>query len=385
MGVLDIGLPVMQRLCLLFFCLFTGFAALADATLTAPYVAARSYLLLEVESGQLLAALNPDQRTEPASLTKLMTAYLTFKALKEKVLSPRQTIPVSQHAWKAEGSRMFIEPQKPATVDELIHGVIIQSGNDASIALAEALSGSEEAFAERMNKMAAALGMDNTHFVNATGLPDPQHYTTARDLGILASALIRDFPEYYPLYSIKEYRYNGITQPNRNRLLWIDATVDGLKTGHTDSAGYCLVSSALRGERRIVSVVLGTTSDSVRTIESQKLLNWGFQTFETQRLFHKNTPIKSLEVFKGVAREIRAGFSEEIWVTAPVGEGSRFRQTLTTLQPVVAPVTVGQKLGTLEIDYDGKPVATHDLVALESVPIGNAFTRGWDTVRLMLK
>ncbi|NDU91332.1 MAG: D-alanyl-D-alanine carboxypeptidase [Ferrovum sp.] len=369
----------------LFSFLLPGLATSADAPLTAPYVAARAYTLLEVESGQLLAALNPDQRIEPASLTKLMTVYLTFKALKEKTLSPTQTIPVSQHAWKAEGSRMFIEPQKPVTVDELIHGVIIQSGNDASIALAEAIAGSEDAFAERMNRMASTLGMDNTHFVNATGLPNPQHYTTAHDLGLLVSALIRSFPEYYPLYAIREYRYNGITQPNRNRLLWIDPTVDGLKTGHTESAGYCLISSARRGDRRILAIVLGTSSDSARTTESQKLLNWGFQTFETQHLFQKDTPIKSLEVFKGTAREVKAGFSEDIWMTHPAGDNTRLKQTLTTLQPVVAPVAAGQKLGTLEISYDGKAVATHDLVALEAVPVGNAFTRGWDTVRLMLK
>jgi D-alanyl-D-alanine carboxypeptidase (penicillin-binding protein 5/6) len=369
----------------LLFCLIPGIAAPADSTLTAPYVAARSYTLLEVESGQLLAALNPDLRVEPASLTKLMTAYLTFKALKEKTLAPSQTIPVSQHAWKAEGSRMFIEPQMPVTVDELIHGVIIQSGNDASIALAEAIAGSEDAFAERMNRMAGTLGMDNTHFVNATGLPNPQHYTTAHDLGLLVSALIRNFPEYYPLYSIKEYRYNGITQPNRNRLLWIDPTVDGLKTGHTESAGYCLISSARRGDRRILAIVLGTGSDSARTTESQKLLNWGFQTFETQHLFQKNVSIKSLEVFKGATREVKAGFAEDVWMTHPAGETARLKQTLTTLQPIVAPVSAGQKLGTLEISYDGNPVATHDLLALESVPVGNAFTRGWDTVRLMLK
>ena len=365
--------------------LLPGLARAADTPLTAPYVAARAYTLLEVESGQLLAALNPDLRIEPASLTKLMTAYLTFEALKEKTLSPTQIVPVSQHAWKAEGSRMFIEPQKPVTVDELIHGVIIQSGNDASIALAEAIAGSEEVFVERMNKMASVLGMDGTHFVNATGLPNPQHYTTAHDLGLLASALIRHFPEYYPLYAIKEYRYNGITQPNRNRLLWIDSTVDGLKTGHTESAGYCLISSARRGERRILAIVLGTNSDTARTTESQKLLNWGFQTFETQHLFQKDAAIKSLEVFKGAAREVKVGFSEEIWMTQPAGESARLKQTLTTLQPIVAPVSAGQKLGTLEISYDGHPVATHNLVALEPVPVGNAFTRGWDTVRLMLK
>ena len=366
-------------------CLLPFFTARADNTLTAPYIAARAYYLQEVESGQPLAALNPDQRIEPASLTKLMTAYLVFKALREKSISQGQAVTVSQHAWKAGGSRMFIEPMKPVTVDELIHGVIIQSGNDASIALAEALSGSEDAFAERMNQEADRLGMHNTHFVNATGLPHPQHYSTARDLMLLASALIRDFPEYYPLYSIKEYRYNDIAQPNRNRLLWLDASVDGLKTGHTESAGYCLISSARRGERRLLAVVLGTSSDLARTTESQKLLNWGFQTFESQHLFQKNAPVRSLAVFKGSAPEVKAGFPEDVWMTYPVGESARARQVLVTWQPVVAPVNSGQKLGTLEIRYDDKPVVVHDLVALEPVPVGNAFTRGWDTIRLMLK
>ena len=375
----------MRRLLPILLAFAFSLPALGEGTLTAPYIAASSYYLLEVESGQPLAALNPDQRVEPASLTKLMTAYLAFKVLRDRTLVPSQTVPVSQQAWKAEGSRMFIDPMKPVTVDELIHGMIIQSGNDASIALAEAIAGSEPAFVDRMNRQAADLGMTNTHFANATGLPHPQHYSTAHDLALLSAALIHDFPEYYPLYAIKEYRYNGITQPNRNRLLWVDTTVDGLKTGHTETAGYCLISSAHRGERRLLAVVLGTNSDLARTTESQKLLNWGFQTFESQRLFQKNVPVRPLPVFKGASREVRAGFSEDVWMTFPAGEGAKARQTLITLQPIVAPVAAGQKLGTLEIRYDDKPVAVHDLVALEPVPIGNAFTRGWDTIRLMLK
>lgn len=362
-----------------------AFPLQAQGNLTAPYVGAHAYYLLEEESQQVLAALNPDLRVEPASLTKLMTAYLTFQALHEKTLSPNQVIPISEHAWKSPGSRMFIEPQRPVTVNELIHGVIIQSGNDASVALAEAISGSEEVFAQRMNKTAAALGMVNTHFVNATGLPDPQHYSSAHDLALLASALVRDFPEYYPLYSIKEYRYNGISQPNRNRLLWMDPTVDGLKTGHTDSAGYCLISSAKRGERRLLSVVLGTNSDLARTTESQKLLNWGFQTFQSRRLFQKNAVVKTLEVYKGAARSVNAAFDHDIWVTYPAGEDAKAKQLLTTLQPVIAPVAAGQKLGNLEVSYDGQVLSSHALSALEAVPIGNAFTRGWDSVRLMLK
>ncbi len=359
--------------------------AWAASGLVAPYVAAHSYYLLEVESNQPLTALNADERVEPASITKLMTLYLTFHALKNRTLSPGQTIPVSVHAWRAEGSRMFIEPNKPVTVDELIHGVIVDSGNDASIALAEAQGGTEAHFVALMNKTANELGMSNTHFVNATGLPDPEHYSTAHDLALLADAIIHEFPEYYPLFSIKEYQYNGITQSNRNRLLWIDTAVDGMKTGHTESAGYCLVGSARRGDRRLLAVVLGTGSDEARSTETLKLLNWGFQAFESRELFRKGTPVKSLDVYKGATREVRTGFNEDIWVTYPTGESGRSRQLLTTLQPVIAPVNTGQKLGKLDILYDGKTVGTYNLEALDTVPVGNAFTRFWDGARLMLK
>ncbi len=360
-------------------------SAWATDGLVAPYVAAHSYYLLEVESNQPLAALNSDERVEPASITKLMTLYLTFHALRNKTLSPRQTILVSVHAWKAEGSRMFIEPTKPVTVDELIHGVIVDSGNDASIALAEAQGGTEAHFVQLMNKTATELGMSNTHFVNATGLPDPQHYSTAHDLALLADAIIHEFPEYYPLFSIKEYQYNGITQSNRNRLLWIDTAVDGMKTGHTESAGYCLIGSAKRGDRRLLAVVLGTGSDEARSTETLKLLNWGFQAFESRELFRKGAAIKSLDVYKGATREVRTGFNEDIWVTYPAGESTRSKQLLTTLQPVIAPVNAGQKLGKLDILYDGKTVGTYHLEALDTVTVGNAFTRFWDGARLMLK
>jgi serine-type D-Ala-D-Ala carboxypeptidase (penicillin-binding protein 5/6) len=262
--------------------LFFAFALLAapataesilPAAVPPPSIAAKAYLLVDLVSGQTLAADNADAPREPASLTKLMTAYLAFRALKDKELTPSQMVNVSERAWRAEGSRMFIEPKKAVSVDELLHGVIVQSGNDASIALAETVAGSEDAFAERMNREAARLGMKNTRFVNATGLPAPKETSTANDLALLAAALIRDFPEYYPLYSIKEYRYNNITQPNRNRLLWTDPYVDGMKTGNTDAAGFCLIASARRGQRRLLAVVLGAASESARAIEAQKLLN----------------------------------------------------------------------------------------------------------------
>ena len=243
----------------------------------APGIAAQSYLLLDVASGQVIAAENADERRDPASLTKLMTAYLAFGALRDKAILPTQLVPVSAAAWRAEGSRMFIEPKKAVTVDELLRGMIVQSGNDASIALAEVVAGSEDAFAERMNREAARLGLANTRFSNATGLSHPQHYSTATDLGRLAAALIRDFPDDYKLYSLREFRYNNITQANRNRLLWIDPFVDGMKTGHTDAAGWCLIASAKRGERRLIAVVLGAASDAARAAEAQKLLNYGFQ------------------------------------------------------------------------------------------------------------
>ena len=245
--------PIMLRRIILFLLVLP---ALAFAQMTPPPVAARAWLLLDVGSGQVLTAEQPDQRIEPASLTKLMTAYLAFSAVKNKTLALEQTIPVSPKAWKVPGSKMFIEPQTPVTVKELLHGMIIQSGNDACVALAEAIAGSEEAFAQLMNKEAARLGLKNTHFENATGLPHPSHLTTVRDLSVLAAAIIHDFPEFYPIYSIKEYTYNKIKQPNRNRLLFLDPTVDGIKTGHTDSAGYCLIASAKRNDRRLVSVVV---------------------------------------------------------------------------------------------------------------------------------
>ncbi|WP_297477339.1 D-alanyl-D-alanine carboxypeptidase family protein [Ferrovum sp.] len=360
-------------------------AVFADSPLVAPFIAARAYTLVEVESNQPLASLNPDQRMEPASLTKLMTAYLVFKALREQKIHPEQRVFPSDHAWHMPGSRMFIQAGKAVSVTDLLHGLIIESGNDAGVALAETVDGTEEKFVERMNAMAHGLGMENTHFVNATGLPDQQHYSTAHDLGILAQALIRDFPEYYPLYGQKEYTYDGITQPNRNRLLWIDHSVDGLKTGHTDSAGYCLIASARRGERRLLAVVLGTNSDLARTSESQKLLNWGFQAFESRILFRQGVPVRALNAYKGGKPTVSVGFGRDIWVTTPVGHEKETREVLTTLQPVIAPVDAGQKVGSLKVYYAGQWVNGADLVALESIPAGNVFTRSWDAVRLMLK
>jgi D-alanyl-D-alanine carboxypeptidase (penicillin-binding protein 5/6) len=348
----------------------------------APSIAAASWILVDTLSGQTLGAANADERRDPASLTKLMTAYVAFAALRSKAIVPSQMVNVSQRAWKAEGSRMFIEPRKAVSVDELLHGVIIQSGNDASIAIAELVGGTEQAFVDKMNEEAKRLGMTATHFANADGLPDPQHYSTAADMAKLSVALIRDFPEYYPLYSQKEFRYNNITQSNRNRLLWTDPYVDGLKTGHTEAAGFCLVASAKRGDRRLVSVLLGAASDSARAAESQKLLNWGFQSFDTVSLYQSGKPVTTLRVWKGAKRDVNAGFRADRYLTLPKGKADKLALTLESKEPLVAPVLNGQAVGTVKVSLEGKPMAEFPLVALEEVPPANLFGRAVDTVKL---
>ena len=363
-------------------------AAAAQAP-QAPEIAARSYLLLDVTSNQMLAEKDIDSPIEQASLTKLMTAYLVFQALKEKKLTLTQTVPVSDRAWRAEGSRMFIDPKQTPAVEPLIRGMIVQSGNDASIALAEAVAGSEELFAQLMMKQATRLGMKNTKFVNATGLPDPQHYSTAEDLAILANALIRDFPAEFGYYKEREFAHNKITQPNRNRLLWLDPTVDGLKTGHTEAAGYCLIATAKRGDadksRRLISVVLGTTSDVARTQESQKLLNYGYQFFDAQRLYKKNEPIATPEIFKGTQNTLKLGFERDIWLTLPKDKFAGLRATLVTSQPLIAPYSPGQKAGVMKLTQNDKLIADIPVVALENVPVAGFLGRGWDAIRLLLK
>ena len=351
-----------------------------------PPVVARSWLIGDVTSGQVLAAEKADERMEPASLTKMMAAYLVFGALRDKKLTLEQTVPVSTRAWRAPGSRMFIEPRKPVTVDELIKGMEIQSGNDATIALAEAVAGTEEVFVQLMNREAERLGLKNTHFMNSTGLPDAQHYSTAQDLYTLAAALIRDFPDDYArYYALKEFRYNNITQPNRNRLLWLDPSVDGVKTGHTDAAGYCLIASSKRGPRRLLSVLLGATSENNRAQESQKLLNWGFQFYDAVKLYGANEPVRSLEVWKGASREVKAGLRKDLFVAVPKGEAAKLKADLVSQQPLVAPVTADQRVGTLRVTLDGKPYAEYPVVALEAVGPAGIFGRAWDTLRLWIK
>ncbi|ACT51776.1 D-alanyl-D-alanine carboxypeptidase family protein [Methylovorus glucosotrophus] len=369
--------------------IFTLVATVCSLTVQAaeipppPSLAVKSYVLRDFNSQSTIAQQAGDERVEPASLTKLMTAYLSFKAVKNGHLQLTQTLPISIKAWKVEGSKMFVEPNRPVTVDELLHGMIIQSGNDASIALAEGIAITEEAFADLMNKEAARLGMKNTHFMNATGLPDPQHYTTAYDLSLLASALIRDFPEDYKrLYSQKQYSYNNITQPNRNRLLWLDPYVDGMKTGHTKTAGYCLISSAKRGETRLISVVLGTPSDSARATESQKLLNYGFQFYESHLVYKRGQPINQLKVWKGQDNLVAATVPTDLSITLPKGEYARVKAKVTSRQPLIAPISAGQDVGTIEFFLDDKLIDKRTLVAAKNVEVAGLFGRLWDTIKL---
>ena len=348
-----------------------------------PTLAAKSWLLIDVTSGQLLTAEKPDDRLEPASLTKLMTAYLTFSALHKKTLALNQALPVSQKAWKTGGSKMFVRVDTQVPVEDLIKGMIVQSGNDACVTLAEGIAGSEENFAQMMNREAQRLGMKNSHFMNSTGLPDPQHYTTARDLSLLAGALIRDYPaEYKTYYSMKEFRYNNITQPNRNRLLWIDPTVDGVKTGHTDAAGYCLISSALREKRRLLSVVLGTSSDSARASESQKLLNWGFISYDAVPLFARDQAVSSLRVWKGTQDQVKAGFGTDFTITVPKGYADKVQTQFFPQQRLLAPVQAGQTVGSLKVTIEGKPYGEYQVIALENVASAGIFGRAIDTVKL---
>jgi len=364
-----------------FFC-----AAAHAAVPQPPSVVGRSWVVGDFSSGQILASQRADERIEPASLTKLMTAYVVFQALHEKRLSLERQVNVSERAWRAPGSRMFIQPRRPVSVDELIRGMIVQSGNDACIALAEVVAGGEDVFVQMMNREAERLGLKGTQFRNATGLPDAQHYTTAHDLYALASALIRDFPaEYAQYYGQKEFRYNNISQPNRNRLLWIDPTVDGMKTGHTESAGFCLIASSRRNERRLVSVLLGSNSESMRAQESLKLLNWGFQFFDDVRLYKAGEAVKTLEVWKGAGKTVKAGLPRDLLVSVPKGEADRIKAELVSQAPLVAPLAKDQRIGTLRVSFDGKPLVEYPLLALEPVAQAGFFGRAWDTLRLWLK
>ena len=361
---------------------------------TPPEVAARSYLLLDITANQLLAQKDIDSPVEPASLTKLMSAYVVFDALKSKKLTLTQTLPVSIRAWKMPGSRMFVDPKMQVPVDDLIKGMIVQSGNDATNVLAEGVGGTVEHFVELMNEQARALGMKGTTYKNVEGLTAPGHTTTARDLSIVATRLMRDFPEYMHYYSIKKYRYPGTpstNDTNRNLLLFRDPTVDGLKTGHTEAAGYCMVVTAKRdfpnigGGRRLLTIVLGASSENARANESQKLLNWGYTAYDAVRLFEANQPAATPQVWKGKADTLKLGRPEAIVVSVPAGTASKIKTQIARPEPLVAPFTKNQPVGTLKVMLGEEPVTEVQLVALESVEQAGILGRAWDAVRLWIK
>ena len=351
----------------------------------APAVAAKAWITVGVTSGQVVASSNPDMKIEPASLTKIMTAYVAFNALKEKRIALDQQANVSQVAWKTRGSRMFIEPRKPVTVDELIKGVIIQSGNDASVALAEAVSGSESAFVSTMNEEARRMGMTNTVFMNTTGLPDPQHVTTVRDLATIARRMINDHPDYFPYYAMREFTYNKIKQSNRNRLLWADPSVDGMKTGHTDAAGYCLVATAKRGDRRVITVLVGSDSMATRAEESLKLLNWTFQNFETVKLFDQTHAAVEAQVWQGKADFTKLGVSAPLWVTVPRGKAGEVKPITQHPDPLFAPLAKDERVGTLTLMLGDKLLLTRPLLVLEPVERAGFVGRTVDSVRLWFR
>lgn len=361
------------------------FAASVHAVEPPPTLAARAWLLIDHHTGQVLAAKDAGHKVEPASLTKMMTSYVVSAALRDGRLKRDQVVPVSEKAWKAIGSRMFIDPKQTVTVEQLLHGLIIQSGNDAAIALAEAVAGTEEAFVGMMNAEARRLGLADTHYVNATGLPDPAHLTTAQDLARLTAALIRDFPEDYALYKGRDYTWNKIRQPNRNRLLWLDKGIDGVKTGHTGSAGFCLVASRDDGARRLTAVVLGAASDNARVQETLALLHYGFRAYEAIRLYEKDQPLAQLPVFKGSEATAGAGFATDFIVSLPSGvadDKSRLKAEVVGRVPLIAPVAKGDTIATLRLHLDGQVFGEYPLVAVTDVPVAGIFGRAWDSLKL---
>lgn len=351
----------------------------------APLIAARSYIMIDYDSGKVLAEKNSQQRVSPASITKVMTAYVVFSELRAGNIKLDDLVTISKKAWKTQGSRMFIEVNRKVSVENLLKGMIIQSGNDASVALAEYVAGSEETFSALMNQHARSLGMLNTQFNNSTGLPDDEHLTTAKDLSLLAQALIRNFPEYYTWYSTKEFTFNKIKQHNRNQLLWRDKSVDGIKTGYTKSAGYCLLTSSRRDNMRIISVVLGTKSKSARAEETQKLLNFGFRFYETHALYQPNTPLKQVKIYKGSQASLDIGLAEAIFVTIPRGQYKSLKPFINIKEKIIAPIAKGDHLGNVEIKLNNETLIKKPLIALHDIGEGSLWQRGKDSIILMFK
>ncbi|MDT4789053.1 D-alanyl-D-alanine carboxypeptidase DacC [compost metagenome] len=347
-----------------------------------PQLAAKSYVLMDAQSGQVLVENNGDQRLPPASLTKLMTAYIATLEIRKGQIGETDPVTISENAWRTGGSRMFVQVNTQVSMSDLLHGIIIQSGNDASVAVAEHIAGSEDAFADMMNTTAEKLGMSGSHFMNATGLPDPEHYSTAHDMATLARAIIYEDPAHYAIYSQKEFFWNNIKQPNRNLLLWRDKTVDGLKTGHTEEAGYCLVASAMRDGQRMIAVVFGTNSEQARAAETQKLLTYGFRFFETQTFYQKGAELAKAQVWKGAAREIKAGLAQDLTMTLPKGQLKKLQANMTLNPQLIAPIKQGDVIGKVEVKLEDQVVHSADLIALETVEEGGIFRRLWDSIRL---
>ena len=347
-----------------------------------PQIAGSSYVLMDPKSGRIIMEENSHERLPPASLTKMMTAYIVERELDEGRIAMSDMVPISVNAWKTEGSRTFVREGTQVSVEDLLRGVIIQSGNDASVALAEFVAGSEGAFVEIMNQQAQLLGMKDTNFVNATGLPSPEHFSTAYDLAMLARAIINDYPENYPLYAEKHFTYNNIRQPNRNSLLWRDDSVDGLKTGHTEEAGYCLVASAKRNDTRFIAVVMGTNSSEARAQEIQKMLNYGFRYYESERLFRSGQELIEARVWGGQADQLSVGMTEDVYVTIPRGSRNDLESTVDLDSVIKAPIKVGDELGRVKVSYNGEVLVDQPVLALTEVPEGGFFKRIWDAIKL---
>ena len=362
-----------------------GVLAAAKPIPNPPDTGADSYYLVDFDSGRVLAEKDPDKPVEPASITKLMTAYLVDKAIADGDVALDEMVTISEKAWRMKGSKMFVEVGKQVSVEDLLKGLIIQSGNDASVALAEHVAGSESAFAGYMNHQARLLGMTNSNFVNSTGWPDENHYSTARDIAILTRAVIRDFPESYRHYKEREYTYNKIRQFNRNRLLWRDDTVDGVKTGHTEAAGFCLVASAKRGDMRLISVVLGDESDKARTQSSQALLNYGFRFYETHRLYQADEALSNARIWYGEQEQVSMGVSRDIYITIPRGRYGDLDASMEVDAEISAPVERGQQLGVVNIKLDDELLQSEQIVALQPVAEGSLFMRAMDHIKLMFR
>ena len=347
---------------------------------SAPELAASAWVLMDADSGKILVEHNADKELPPASLTKMMTAYIVEREIDAGNISGDDEATISENAWRTGGSRMFLNPGSKVSIDNLLRGVVIQSGNDASVALAEHIAGSEDAFADLMNQQAARMNLEQTHFMNPTGLPNEDHYSSAHDLAVIAQHIIKDYPDHYEVYSEKYFTWNDIRQPNRNRLLWRDPSVDGLKTGHTEAAGYCLVASAKKDGTRLVAVVMGTDSDEARAQETQKLLSYGFRFFETQRLYESGAVLNTPRIWGGEKDELRLGVADDVYLTVPRGRSDELSAQLDIRETIEAPVSAGDRLGTLKIVLDGEVLDERPLVALESIDEGGFFKRIWDSV-----